>query len=231
VHAAQRRIDLRAHEALLIAPGVWHRHEPVRPHALWLGIDFTPVRGEVAVTSADRSWHGHFPVSPCQELILAAFLEADADEQRALTIAAIQQLLHESVSGGSQEHATVSHMVGCLDGGVHRGLTVEKLVKSSGCSRTRAYQLFTAAFRITPKRAIEIARLWLALGLLGRGFSVNDIALRAGYPNRVTFTRSCKRALHRTPGLLNSDADERKRAVGQWLAGGRLMPQDALMHG
>src|SRR3954470_12289820 len=59
-----RKIDLKPGEALLIAPGIWHRHEPLRPGSVWFGLGYLSAWSDVMLGDDQREWHGKLPAEP-----------------------------------------------------------------------------------------------------------------------------------------------------------------------
>jgi AraC-like DNA-binding protein len=198
--ALDRTIDLGPGDALIIAAGVWHRHEALRPGSLWLGQGFLPPCSDVMIGDHDRSWWGRLPIQPSRRLI-AKVLEIDDPVQRRAQFAElIRQVLAESVEDLNFSHPALRLMLRRMWSNLHRGVTVDALVRASGLSRPHAYRIFTAGFGMPPKEAIATSRLWLAEGLLANGLSVAEVAARSGFPNPDTFARAWKRVHGKSPG-------------------------------
>lgn len=188
-----RKIDLQPGQALMIAPGVWHRHELLRSGAVWFGQGYLSAWSDVMLGDHEREWHGKLPVEPSRRLMDQALVAEDAGERRRLLAECIRQVLAESVSELAWDHPAMERMVTALWTRLHMGVTVEDLVRASGLGRTRAYLLFGQGYGVTPKDAIAESRLRLAQGLLAAGLPVAEVSSRCGYPSADTFRRCWRR--------------------------------------
>ncbi len=195
-----RVIDLGPGEALIVATGVWHRHERLRPGSLWLGQGFMPACSDVWLEDYDRHWWGSLPSQPSRRLMSEALAADDAAQRRTRFIELIRQMLGDSLKDYSFNHPALERMFRRMWSNLHRGVTVDALVRASGLSRPHAYRMFTAGFGMPPKQAIATSRLWMAEGLLAQGLPIAEVAARSGFPNPETFSRTWKRAHGKPPG-------------------------------
>jgi len=200
------RLGLRAGEALLLAPGVWHRHEAMRPGSVWFGQGFLGTWSDIALGGGGRDWYGKLPSQPSRRLLDAALAAADADRCRGLVLDLLRQVLAESVDDQTFGHPAMMAMLTTMWSRLHAGARVEDLVRASGLSRAQAYRVFAAGYGMPPREALATNRLWLAQGLLGAGLPVAEVARRCGYPSAGTFTRAWKRAHGRPPGRMTRPA-------------------------
>ncbi len=191
--APDRSIDLQPGEGLLIAAGLWHRHEPLRSGSLWFGQGFLPACSDMLIGDHQREWRGRLPSQPSRRLIEATLETANDERRRARFAELVRQVLSETVDDLTYADPALERMIARLWSTVHRGVTVEALVRASGLSRAQAYRLFTAGYGVPPKSAIVTARLWMAEGLLAAGLPIAEVAERCGYPNPDTFARAWKR--------------------------------------
>ena len=99
----------------------------------------------------------------------------------------IKQILSESVDDLPFANPALQRMIARLWSNLHRGVSVEDLIRASGLSRAQAYRIFTEGYGVPPKDAIATARLWLAEGLLNNGLSVAAVA------DRMSLSSSCPR--------------------------------------
>ena len=187
------RLDLVAGEALLVAAGVWHQHEPLRAGATVFAQGFLPTVSDVRLGDAGRAWTGRLPLQPSRRLIEAALASGDAQRRRTLLAELIAQVLAESAEALDVGAEPVQRMVHCLWHRLHLGVGVDDLVRASGLSRSRAYAAFVRGYGVTPKAAIAEARLSLAASLLAAGLPVAEVARRCGYPSADTFARCWRR--------------------------------------
>lgn len=200
------RVDLQAGDALLIAAGVWHRLQPLRPGALRCALGFLPGRTLVFLQAPDRVWSGLAAIQPCQRLLAAALAEAGAAARRDRLRLLLTNLADEPVAESVFDSQAQWRMVTLLWARARLGLTVDELLAASGLSRTHAYRLFTAGYGMPPKAALEATRLQLAASLLADGAAVREVAERCGFPSADTFRRAWRRRHGRPPGA-GRDAD------------------------
>lgn len=193
------RVDLQPGDALLIAPGVWHRTAPMRPGSVRFEVGFMPRYARVYFQSADDTWCGRFAAQPSLDLITAAVAADDPEGRRVLVARLVATIANEPVTHLLFNSFAQWKMVQALWTRIRLGLTVDEMIAASGMSRTHAYRLFLAGYGLTPKRAIEAARLRLAGQLLAGGTPVAGIARRCGFPSADTFRRAWKRRHGRPP--------------------------------
>jgi AraC-like DNA-binding protein len=204
--APNRSIDLKPGEVLLMAAGVWHRHEPLRSSSLWFGQGFLPACSDVLIGDQHREWRGRLPSQPSRGLMEKALASKDEAQRRDRFIELMQQVLRESVDDLPFANPALQRMIARLWSNLHLGVTVDGLVRASGLSRAQAYRLFTEGYGVAPKTAITTGRLWLAQGLLASGLSMAEVANRCGFPNPATFSRAWKRSHGSPPSLFGPSA-------------------------
>ena len=193
------RLDLQAGDCLVIAPGVWHLHHPVRPGSVHFGLGFQSQLSDVIFIDGEGMRTGCIPPEPARLLMERALV---ATEARAAVSALMTQVLGESIAPlDAFDHPAMKAMIAAMWGGLHLGIGADDLVRISGLGRSRAFQVFSEAYGMPPQAALEDARLSLAGGLLAAGTGVGEVARRCGFPDRRTFTRAWKRR-HGTPPRL-----------------------------
>jgi len=193
------RIDLGPGDALLLAAGVWHRHEPLRPSAVWFGQGFLPAASDVVLGDRDDEWRGRLPLQPSRHLLDHAVVASDGGQRRTLLNQLIAQVLAESVDALDFGTPAVQRMVQTLWHRLHLGVSVADLVRASGLSRSRAYALFARGYGVTPKAAIAATRLSLASSLLIAGLPIAEVARRCGYASADSFSRCWRREYGKSP--------------------------------
>ncbi len=191
-------LDLVAGDALLIAPGVWHEHLPLRPGCEAFGQGFLMDCSDVCFYAHDRWWGGRLPPDPSRALLEAALATGREDERRMRLRELLAVVAASDVDPADFSAPGLQPMIDRLWSSFHSGLTVDELLRASGLSRSRAYVVFTAGYGATPKAALETMRLWLAAGMLAAGVPVIETAQRCGFTDRGTFTRAWRRR-HGTP--------------------------------
>ena len=193
ISAPRLRLDLVAGDALVIAPGVWHRHAPLRCSTVWFGQGFLATWSDVILGDDERCWTGQVPSQPSRRLCEQVLAEEDDERRRERFRALLAQVLAESVAHQAFAHPAMRAMLTRLWSGLHRGVTVTDVLRASGLSRAQAYRVFASGYGVPPKEALESARLWLAEELLTGGMSIGDIAEQCGFASPGTFTRAWKR--------------------------------------
>ncbi len=190
IRRGRAALDLQAGQALLIAGGVWHEHETVRPATVWFGQGFFATCSDVIIGGDGRRWSGRLPAEPSRQLMDGALDCADPDRRRHLFTQLITQVAAESVTDLTFAEGPLRRMVDRLWSGLHRGVTVADLIDVSGLSRAQAYRVFTHGYGLPPKEAIELGRLWLADSLRNAGSDAAMAASRSGFPSRATYRRA-----------------------------------------
>jgi AraC-like DNA-binding protein len=189
IEALDRRCDLQPGEALLIAPGIWHAHAPLRPHSLAFGLGFMAAWGDIVLFDTARTESGRIPVQPARLLMDRALACPDDAHRLATVRELLAHVLGDRVQPLPFGHPAMHRMVRVLWSRLHRGVTVEDLVHASGIGRSQAYAVFTTGYGVSPRQAIIGARRQLARSLLGAGLSQDEVARRCGLPDRGKLRR------------------------------------------
>ncbi len=203
-------IDLGPGDALLVGPGVWHEHAPLRRGSIFAGQGFLMDCSDLAFAEHGCSWGGRLAAEPSRQLMESALAEQKEGTRRDRLRDLLRHVGTEAVDDTDFSAAGLRPMIDLLWSRFHTGLTVEELLRASGLSRSRAYAVFTAGYGATPKSALETMRLWLASGILASGQPVADTARRCGFGTTGTFTRAWRRAHGRPPRASLSGAPLRK---------------------
>lgn len=188
--------DLHAGDALVIAPGVWHEHLSVRAGSAFFAQGFLPTASDVLIGDHRRRFHGLLPREPSHRLCCQVLTAADPQARCRHLRALLTQVLAERVTDHGATHPAVRLMVKRLWSGLHRGVTVDDLVRASGLSRSQAYRVFTVGYGVSPKAALEGARLELADSLAATGLSKTETASRSGFSSPRALARARTRAAH-----------------------------------
>lgn len=186
-------LDLGPGEALVVGPGVWHAHHPVRPGGVWFALGFLPTCTNVSLGDHAGHWDGCLPRPPCRQAM--ARIEREPDPARRLDAfrGLLGQVAEADIPALELERQPLNAMVRRLWAGWHRGITAEAVLAASGLRRSQAYRVFTAGYGLPPKQALESTRLELAEALLATGLPVRDIAFRCGYRDAGGFARAWRR--------------------------------------
>jgi AraC-like DNA-binding protein len=192
------RLDLAPGAALLLAPGVWHQHAPLRRGAIAFNLGFLPAACDLAFGD-DQGWRtGCVPLHPARRICARALSEPDP--RTAVRDLLVAVLAEDIRPVGLFVHPAMGRMLGTFWRRLHLGVGAADLVRASGLGPSRAFAIFKEAYGLTPHQALGRARLELAAGLLAAGVGVGETARRCGYPDRRAFTRAW-RTVHGTPPL------------------------------
>ncbi len=191
------RVDLGPGDAVVIAPGVRHAHEPLRRGAVIVDLGFIAGCCDFEIGDHTARVWCKVPAEPyatlCDRLLATPAAEARVGLLRQL----LTVLRHERVEAMGFPHPAVRHMAGRLWANTP-GLTAAHILAASGLAPRRAHAVFTAHLGLTPKQAILAQRLALAASFLADGATVAAAAQRAGFLRRADLTRAWTR-VHGTP--------------------------------
>lgn len=202
-----RRIDLRAGEALLLAPGAWHRHEPVRPGCALYMQGFVANGSDILLGTTAAEHGGLLPSQPSWGLLQRA-LAADADARRDLVARCLAQAADERTRMPGRMPEAVRRMYRHLWWSPPAGLAIAAVVAASGLRPSRAHALFRAWSGTTPKQALLSFRSGRALQYLREGASAGAAARRAGFAAPWLLTRAFRARFGVPPSRWREIRDE-----------------------
>lgn len=180
-------------DVLVIAPGVWHEHPPIRTNGVFLALGFMPNACDLLLGDTHRRFHGFAPRHPSLALCWDV-LGAEHDlSRRAACMSLLANVLTETIRDRPRPDPAVRRMMHRMWAGLHLGVRVDDLVRASGLSRAQAYRLFTRQYGMPPKAALESARVELADYLSSMDLPDSEIALRCGFEDLRTFHRAKRR--------------------------------------
>jgi AraC-like DNA-binding protein len=189
ISGARARIDLHPGEALLLAPGAWHRHELLRPGCGAFLQGFLAGGSDISLDHAGGSHYGLLPVQPSWRLLTRALAASPADRV-GLVRTCLEQALTERVRPLGSMPPAVGRMAHRLWWDPAADLRIADLVRASGLKASRAHAAFRAWFGTTPKQALLGLRAARALQDLCEGARIAEAAARAGFASRVLLTRA-----------------------------------------
>jgi len=202
--------DLRAGEALVIAPGCWHEHVTLRRGAIAFGLGFLAQRCDILLADHRETSWGTINDQPfrlwMERLVQAgsAATGPSSVQAQAQVREMVAQIFAEKASPIHWLHPAVSRMARMLWSRLHTPITAADIVRAArsrddGLGHTRAYELFTTFFGETPKQVLTGQRLALAAQYLQEGATIAAAARRSGFSTRAGFTRSWRRVHGRPP--------------------------------
>jgi AraC-like DNA-binding protein len=180
ITSARRRLDLHPCEALLLAPGAWHRHETLRPGALVYLQGFIANGSDMLIGDTQSLHGGMVPSQPSWSLLQRALTVKPAD-RTALVTNCLQQAINERTRSPGSMPAAVRAIYAQLWWNPPATLTIAGAVRASGLHASQAHAQFKAWSGTTPKRTLLALRTSRALQYLREGARVGEAASRAGF--------------------------------------------------
>ncbi len=195
VETARGVLDLGAGEAVVVAPGAWHRHAPLRGRSAIYAQGLIGRRSDVLLATAGRRWWLTVPEDPSRAL-LARALSDEAGGRRAAVAELVAEFAREPASALAMtpEQAAMARF---LWSNVHRPVTAADVLRASGLGRAQAHATFVACFGEAPKQALTRSRLALADRLEAEGVQVHEVAARSGFVDRARLQRVRQRSRRR----------------------------------
>lgn len=187
--SARMRLDLHPGEGVLIGPGAWHEHHPLRRGSAFYGQGFVGTRSDAVLTTPAGEHLALVASEPAWSLLSQA-LTAQPDQRRELVAACARQVLDQPLRPFGSMPAAVARMAEKVWWTPSPDLTIDAVVRASGLGRTQAHAQFRAWFGTTPKALLTDQRLVWALEALRGGATVAVAAAQAGFAQRVYFTRA-----------------------------------------
>jgi AraC-like DNA-binding protein len=198
VERAGAPVDLHAGEAVLVAPGAWHRHAPLRAGSTSVGQGFMLGRSDLELSLPGQSWWLAIPEQPSRTLLTRA-CAAGARERLALVREALAGLGDESARPVMPMPAAVQRMWLYLRRERLAPIRAADVLRASGLKATRAHVLFRTYFSETPHRMLTRHRLEYACHLLTAGEGAGEVAAQCGFRNRRQFTAAFRAAFAKSP--------------------------------
>lgn len=187
-------IDLVPGEALAMAPGAWHHHEPLAAGGVLYIQGLLPTASDVTIWEGGRPHPSLVPLEPSR-LLLQRLNELPPDgDAMAVCDELIEQFLREEARPWELPSGPLGAMTLHYWHNLHRPITAADLVAVSGLGGTRANRLFRDYHGQSPKQALLASRIALARQLLREGMAVGEAAPRCGFATVNSFTRAFRRA-------------------------------------
>lgn len=198
VESVGKPFDLHAGEAVVIPPGVWHRHAPLKAGSASLGQGFMLGRSDIQLAVPGKEWWLAIPEQPSRDRLARACFAGNR-ERLALVRESLAGLGDESASPVVPMPAAVQRMWLCLRRERLQPIRAADVLRTSGLKPTRAHLLFTGYFGETPHRLLTRHRLEYACYLLEAGHAVGKVAMQCGFRSRRQFTTAFRAAFSASP--------------------------------
>ncbi|MBA2479888.1 MAG: helix-turn-helix transcriptional regulator [Planctomycetes bacterium] len=191
IESASGVLDLAAGEAVLVAPGAWHRHATLRAGSSVYAHGLIGCRSDVLLATARRRWWLILAEEPSRGLLERAMQAANADSRRSAVAALIGHFAREPAAAlhMTPEQAAMARFVWR---NFWRPVTAGDVLRASGLQRAQAHALFRACYGDSPKRALTRSRISLARQLEAEGLDAVQVALRSGFITPARMARARK---------------------------------------
>lgn len=211
IEDGRERLDLAAGDALVLRPGAWHGHPPLRPGALVYQQGVIAGRSDFSLQDHALRVLAGWPEQPAWRLLAAVGAADREDERRVRLRALLAHLRGESAEPLPEAHPAEWAMEYALWQNLHRGDCVARIVAAAGLARAQAYRLFRRRFGCGIATAVRHARLDLARELLSSGMPLAEVVARSGMRGRAVFARACRRRWGVPPSRLGAGLTPRCR--------------------
>lgn len=191
IYERRKRLDLQQGESVIIAPGVFHEHAPLRRGCMMLQQGMTPIHSDFHLQTDDLHFIGQVPL----ERVAAVFhgiindrRQRQGEWQEGLRDVC-HSILHQHSDTTQPVPTAFPRMFSYFVRHVYEGVSAEDIIAVSGLSRSRAYHIWSDCYGSPLRTAIAEQRLYLAKLLLQTDLSISEIAERCGFSSRQQMTR------------------------------------------
>lgn len=190
VEDGRQRLDLAAGDAVVIRPGAWHRHAPLRGGALVYQQGVIAGRSDFFFCDSRLNLVASWPEQPARRLLAALGAEEDAEHRRFRLRELLAHLASESVEPLPASHPAALAMEFALWQNLHRPDAAARILAASGLSRVQAWRVFRGRFGSGIAAVVRRERMEMARSLLAGGLAVGEVARRCGITDRTVFARA-----------------------------------------
>lgn len=174
-------LDLHAGDLLLVEPGCWHRHQPLKPGSMSFAMGFLAGRCDLMFGDSQVMLWGSVAEQPYRTLIDALMDEASEAERLRLLDEILSTVAQERVDRVDWLQPGVHQMAIWLWRHLHERVDSRTIMTRGGFSRTTGFRLFKRFFGRSPKQELLVQRTALVRHLVRRGFPVAEAARRSGF--------------------------------------------------
>lgn len=187
-------IDLAPGDMVVVAPGAWHGHCPVRGDSIVWAQGVLPHGSDLVFSDGHTQRLVVIPAEPSASILAELIGEADSGLRCILAT----RLAGEVVLAGDPQRPDPTpdqaRMVRFLWRNVHRPVTVSDVLDASGLCQRQAQRRFIAYFGRGPKQEMTAMRLVLARRLRDEGASIAEAAVASGFSDRAALARAWRAA-------------------------------------
>jgi AraC-like DNA-binding protein len=173
-------VDLGAGDLLLIEPGCWHEHPPLRPGTNFFALGFLAGRCDMKFCGDGHRLWGAVPDEPCRQQMEALMFAPDAAERLRLVDELLGGIAEQPIAAVDWLQPGVHGMAEWLWLHLHERVDGRAMLAHAGLSRSTGFRLFQRFFGHSPRRELMALRAELAHHLVRRGFMPGDVARRCG---------------------------------------------------
>lgn len=193
IEDGRARLDLAAGDAVVIRPGAWHRHAPLRHGTLVYQQGVLAGRSDFFLADSSLRMFASWPEQPAWQLMAAAGASEAEGERRQRLRDLFAHLATESAGPLPAAHPAILAMEYALWQNLHRPDCVARVITAGGMARAQAYRLFRARWGCGIASAVRRSRLALARELLLGGMPLGEVVMRSGIRDRSVFSRAFRR--------------------------------------
>lgn len=204
IEDGRQRLDLGPGDAVVIRPGAWHRHAPLRPGTLVYQQGVLAGRSDFFLEDASLRMFASWPEQPAWRLMAAIGADDDEDGRRRRLRELLAHLATESAGPLPVAHPAMLRMEYALWQNLHRSDCVARIIAAGGLARAQAYRLFRERWRCGLASAVRRSRLSLARELLRDGMPLAEVVARSGIRDRSVFSRAYSRQWGEAPSRTRS---------------------------
>lgn len=172
-------VDLAPGDLLLIEPGCWHAHPPLRPGTSQFVMGFLAGRCDMKFCDLERVLWGVVPEEPNRQLMEALMFATSMGEQLRLVDEILVGIADQPIADVDWQPG-VQGMARWLWHHLHERVDGRAMLAHAGVSRSTGFRLFQRFFGHSPRRELMVQRADLAEHLTRRGFVAGDVAKRCG---------------------------------------------------
>lgn len=192
INSADGNHDLTPGAVLLVRPGAWHQHLPLRPGSLALGQGFIAGKSDVLIDAVDRKYLSSIPEQPSRNLMEEALAANDPRQRLRIVAGLLTGLIeerHQPLTAPAQALLTFEM---ALWRNLHQRDALALSIRQSGASRATIYRLCHETWDQPPAAVLRRTRQGLARTLHQQGLPGEEICRRCGFTSAATLAAALR---------------------------------------